>query len=169
MPRHNNRAETGPKGRLFSREKALEIERVNRAARAIYLLFSVFTAFTISLYFMSALRDVIWLGSLNEHWKEVPLCIFIAYNSFLAIYISSKELTRYCLLKRSTRRGGRWVAIWWFSLVVIFSCWEFMPDIHIPRYLVPECLIVLGAFFGSEAFKKRFIRQMEGRVTKLSS
>ncbi len=140
--------------------KELEIERTNRNAQYLYVIFGIFTCVLILMQWLEALGEVPWLKSLHgNHWL-VPFSAISLYDFMLAVYISSKELSRWCQVKRTTRRGGRWVAVWWITFMAISLLSMIFENIAIPRYLPSQCMIVLVAFFGSETAKKLFIKRM---------
>lgn len=155
----------GQSGRLPNRKTVEEINRINRGLHSMYILFSVFTGVYVALMWFEAFQKVGFLECVYAaRWTGISYPACVAYNAFLAIYVYNKEQTRKCLLKRTTRRGGRWVAIWWLSLGTILLLQVFVTGVSLPHLLVPQCIIVLFVFFGSEAFKKRFIKKMGGQA-----
>ncbi len=145
---------------LDRQPKQWEIERANKNVQSFYIVFSVFTGLMILMYWLEALRYWPFLKPLHSDVWIVPFVGFSMYSFLLAMYISSKEVTRWCRLKRTTRRGGRWVAIWWSTFMAILLLSMLIECIKMPRYLAGQTFIVTIAFFGSQTMKNLFVKRM---------
>lgn len=145
--------------------KANELARADLCARLFYLCFSAFTICMIVPYWLEAFGGVFWLRGWHANNWEVPVVGVSLYSTLLATYITNKELSRWCLRKHTTRRGGRWVVAWWASFYVMFVCAVLFDTVKVPKHLPLQCVIVLLAFFGSETAKTLFIRRHQNGIT----
>ncbi len=145
--------------------KETEIHRANRFVELFYRTFAVFTSVYILMHWLEAIRHVSWLGWLGAIRWEVPGECLEVYTALLTAYVTSKEITRWCHVKRTTRRGGRWVAAWLLSYLAIALLSMLFASVSLPHQMKEHCIIVLAAFFGSETFKKIYIRRMKNNKT----
>lgn len=145
-------------GRELSNREA-EVNRANINAQLLYQGFSFFTCLMILMHVMEAVRLLPWLKPLHATLWEVPFVTVMMYCALLAVYVSSKEITRWCHVKHTTRRGGRWVIAWWGTFFGISLFSMLFDCIKIPKYLAQHCFVVLILFMGSETMKKFYIKK----------